>query len=465
MKMKNVLLSLSLAGLCLHQASAQSPHQGIGAAARSIGDDSAESVESDLRPEQFRTQNARLVSQASIMDYEMLAPTAAAYQSEYDTGASSFGGGCATGSCGSFASACSTSDGTKNWLAAESLLWFAQGRRSPGLATTSAQGVRPVENATGVTTEFGGLDGIESGLLPGFRLSGGMYLGDCDKVAIGGRVFGIFSDDQQFNAASDGSTSLGVPFYNVTGQTNPRNDAYLVGFTAGDGSRVSVGELSARSDLDMISAEASLYWLLGRSANHRIDLVSGYTFSKLKNSIGLSSTSTNLATGDGITDGTIFRIDDLFATQNVFNGGHLGVLSIVTRSRVSLSTLAKISFGNMRQSSAVTGSTSQEFGGNQTMFAGGIFAQPSNIGEITRDSFAFIPELGLKLGYSVRENVQLTLGYTFLMYSSVVMAGDQIDQVVDLAQVNGVAGLRPAPDFQDTSFWMQGIDLGLSWNY
>lgn len=461
MKMKNVLLSLSLAGLCLHQASAQSPTHGTGAAARSIGDSSVESVESDLRPEQFRTQNSHLVSRASIMDYEMLAPTAAGYQSEYDTGTNSFGGSCATGSCGSFASA----GGTKNWLTAESLLWFAQGRRSPALATTSAQGVLPVEDANGVTTEFGGPDGIVSGLLPGFRLSGGMYLGDCDKVAIGGRVFGIFSDDQQFNAASDGSTSLGVPFFNVAGQPDPFNDAYLVGFTTGGGAPVSDGELAARSDLDMVSAEASIYWLLGRSSNHRIDLVSGYTFSRLKNSIGLSTSSTNRFTGDTIPDGTIFRTEDLFATENVFNGGHLGVLSTVTRSRVSLSTLAKISFGNMRQSSAITGSTFQDDGVAPATFAGGIFAQQSNIGEITRDSFAFIPELGLKLGYSVRENLQLTVGYTFMMYSSVAMAGDQMDQVLDLTQVGGAAGVRPSPSFQDTSFWLQGIDLGLSWNY
>lgn len=438
---------------------------GSGASARHIGDDSAETVEADLRPEQFRTNNARLVSQASIMDYEMLAPTAASYQSEYDTSASQYGGDCSTGACNSIAPSCSTAKGSKNWFSAESLLWFAQGRRAPALATTSNQGVLPVAGQTGVTTAFGGEDGIESGLLPGYRVSGGMYLGDCDKIGVGGRVFGIFSDDQQFNAVSDGSTSLGVPFFNIAGQPNPFNDAFLVGFTTGGGAPVSIGELSARSDLDMISAEASIYWLLGRSDDHRIDLVSGYTFSKLKNSIGLNTTSTNLFTGDTIPDGTVFVTEDLFATENVFNGGHLGVLSTVTRSRVSLSTLAKISFGNMRQSSTVTGSTLQDDGVTPATFAGGIFAQQSNIGEITRDSFAFIPELGLKLGYNFRDNVQMTVGYTFMMYSSVAMAGDQIDQVVDLTQIGGAAGVRPAPSFQDTSFWLQGVDLGLSWSY
>ncbi len=465
MKMKNVLLSLSLAGLCLHQASAQSPTHGTGAATRSIGDDSVENVDPDQMPDPFRTRDSRLISRASIMDYEMLAPTAAAYQSANHSDTSLLSGACSTGDCGSFASPCGTTGGIKTWFSAESLLWFSQGRRSPALATTSAQGVLPVEGNAGVTTEFGGPDGIESGLLPGFRLAGGMYLGDCEKVAIGGRVFGIFSDDQQFNAVSDGTTSLGVPFFNVAGQPDPISDAFLVGFTNGGGAPVSIGELSARSDLDMVSAEASIYWLLGRSTDHRIDLVSGYTFSKLKNSIGLNTASTNLFTGDTIPDGTLFRTEDLFATENTFNGAHLGVLSTVTRSRVSFSTLTKISFGNMRQSSAISGSTFQDDGVAPVTFAGGIFAQQSNIGEVTRDSFAFIPELGLKLGYSVRENVQLTVGYTFMMYSSVAMAGDQMDQVVDLTQIGGAAGLRPAPSFQDTSFWLQGVDLGLSWNY
>ncbi|MEZ6134434.1 MAG: BBP7 family outer membrane beta-barrel protein [Pirellulaceae bacterium] len=465
--MKKLLLSLSLAGLCLSQASAQAPQS-----SRHIGDGGPIAAV-DQRPEAFRASNARLVSQSSALDYEMLAPTSADYESIYEPSnfSSSSSCGCSSGSCGG-GSACGSVGGScggarlpKTWISAESLLWFAGNQRSPVLATTSAQGVLPVSGEPGVTDAFGGGAGLDAGLLPGFRLSGGTYFGDCDKIGVGGRAFGIFSNANEYNATSGGVPSLGIPFFNVAGQPNPFNDAYLVAFTSGGGTPVSEGSIDIRSDLDMIGAEGSLYLLLGRSANHRVDLVGGYTFNKLKNSVSVHTQSIDRFTGNLIPDGTVFDTNDLFATENVFNGGHIGLLSTVVRSRLSLSTLSKVSFGNMRQSGAITGTTDQDDGTTAQTFMGGLFAQQSNIGTFSRDTFAFIPELGVKLGYSFRPNVQLTAGYTFMMWSSVGMAGDQIDSSLDLTQVNGAAGARPMPLFRDTTFWMQGVDLGLNWTY
>jgi hypothetical protein len=456
MKMKNVLLSLSLAGLCLSQASAQAP------SARHIGDGDSMAMNadsSDQRPSAFRSSTARLASQATTLDYEMLAPTAASYASS----SSGCGTGCSGSSCdGSCNSVnCAGGTGSKSWLNAEALLWFAKGQNSPVLATTSAEGVLPTAGAAGVTNAFGGGDGLDAGLLPGFRLSGGMYIGECDKVGIGGRAYGIFSNANEYNATSNGSTSLGVPYFNLA-LVPPANDAYLVGFNINPATPVSAGSIAARSDLDMIGTDASIHLLLGRSKNHRVDLVGGYSYNKLKNSISLYTQSTNLFTGDLIPDGTVFETNDLFAVENVFNGGHIGVLSSVVQSRVTLSTLTKVSFGNMRQSGEITGSTIQSGGGGPTTgFAGGLFAQTSNIGTFSRDTFAFIPEIGVKLGYTIRPNVQLTVGYTMMMWSSVGLAGEQMDSALDLTQ----ASARPSHTLRDSTFWMQGVDLGLGWTY
>ncbi len=454
MKMKNALLSLSLAGLCLSQASAQVP------SARHIGDGTAASSSPDQRPAEFQVGNSRLVSRSTLVDYETLAPTTMMYEdgslSDYD------GKVLSSNLCDEAAGICRPKS-KKHWVTAETLLWFSQAQDSPVLATTSAQGVLPVSGAAGVNDAFGGEDGLSGGLLPGYRLSIGTYLGECDKLGVGGRVFGLYSSANEYNASSDGSTSLGVPHYNTF---SGFNDVYLVGFTAANGDPVAIGDISARSDLDMVGAEASLYVLLGRSTGHRVDMVGGYTFNNLKNSVSLHTQSTNLFTGDLIPNGTVFTTDDLFETKNVFNGGHLGVLSTVVRSRVSLSTLTKVSFGNMRQTGSISGSTVVEVPGDPAAsFAGGLFAQQSNIGSYSRDTFAFIPELGLKLGYSVHENLQLTVGYTFMMWSSVGLAGEQMDSSLDLTQVGNAPGTRPAPILSDSSFWMQGVDLGLNWTF
>ncbi|MCB2023151.1 MAG: BBP7 family outer membrane beta-barrel protein, partial [Burkholderiaceae bacterium] len=403
--MKNLLLSLSLAGLCFSQASAQVTHpqpsaRHIGDGVRSVGDSNRYVPESeDQRPESFKPKNgvARSASYSSSADGTLLAPAAA----ESIVRQASYMGNAGLVSRGS---------ATDLWLSAETLLWFSDNQKSPPLITTAASGVRPVAGAMGVTTNLGGPDGIERGILPGFRLAGGKFLGEDQKVGVGGRVFGIFSNETTYTATSDGSTSLGLPFYNLQLQTP---DAFLVAFHDGI-ETVSAGTASARSDLDMIGADGSLHLLLGRSSNHRADLLIGYTYNRLKNSIGVTSTSTNLSTTDAIADGTVFYTNDLFETQNDFNGAHLGVLSNVTANRVSLSTLAKVSFGNMRQTSAIRGFTTETLGAVTNGYAGGLLTQTSNIGTMTRDTFAFIPEMGIKLGYAPQDNIHLTIGYTFM---------------------------------------------------
>ncbi|HBE71899.1 MAG TPA: hypothetical protein DDW52_27470 [Planctomycetaceae bacterium] len=441
MKLTKLLLSLSLAGFGFSQASAQVQHPAatanaarhIGDGVRSIGDtDRFVSQTPDVRPAEFVPDESETrVSAASALDLSLLAPTTRSTSGRR---------------------VISSGSSTKRWFSGESLLWFSESQHAPPLVTTSAMTVLPTAGSPGVTTQFGGADGITQGVIPGFRFEGGSFIDSSERIAVVGRVTGIFQDTEEYSATSDGSTSLGLPFYNLQSQAN---DAFLVGYHDGT-ELVSEGSVNARSDLDMIDAQASLHFLLARSAKSRSDLIAGYTFNRLANGISINSVSTNRATGDSIPDGTVFTIDDLFETTNTFHGAHLGVVSSITASRLSLQTLAKVSFGSVHQRLNVFGNTDSELGGVVSSSAGGIYARPSNIANTTRNTFAFIPEMGLKLGYSCRENVQLTVGYTFMFWSSVAMAGDQIDSTVDLTGVGG----RPAAMFNDSTFWTQGIDFG-----
>lgn len=87
-----------------------------------------------------------------------------------------------------------------------------------------------------------------------------------------------------------------------------------------------------------------------------------------------------------------------------------------------------------------------------------------NQGTFERDEFTFVPEMNFKLGYRFRDHVEMTVGYTFVMFNDVALAGDNVDRVVDASFLNspGPFGTRPAFDFQDSSLWVQGLDLGLA---
>ena len=100
---------------------------------------------------------------------------------------------------------------------------------------------------------------------------------------------------------------------------------------------------------------------------------------------------------------------------------------------------------------------------------GGLLALSSNSGVFNRNVFAVAPETRIHLVYDINARTSIHFGYSFLYWSRVVRAGDQIDPVVNPAllppPVPGASPLRPAFTFQGTSFWAQGIDLGLDFRF
>ena len=490
MKLHRLLLSLSLCGLTFSQAAAQDTTQqssrSIGDSAqvrtRSIGDATAQPYATTAGHVQTHAANPqvsltssrsisdsgattghRLISDgpdyAHAMDMGILAPTATA--ASHTSGCTS----CDTSSCDGGCDGLGILGRIKNsdvWMNTELLLWFTENQPAPPLVTTSAQGVLPVYNGAGVTTAFGGPGGIENGLIPGFRTEIGKWL-DCDeKIGVSARAYG-FTEDENYTATSNGSTSIGIPFFNVNAGVLAE-DAYLVAFTNGLGQPVSSGTVWARSDLDLIGLEGSARYLIARGSGSRFDFITGYTYNRLTSSLSVRTQSTDLFTGNLIADGTVFDILDQFSTENQFHGGHLGLLSSVTRKGLTLSSLAKVSMGNTRSTGDIFGSTiTTPPAGAATGAAGGTFARASNIGPMTSvDNFSFISELGIKLGANLNENVQATVGYSLMYWSSVALAGDQMDRVIDPA---GAVNRPVHNGIVTQGMWAQGIDLGLIFNY
>src|SRR5262249_18346235 len=111
---------------------------------------------------------------------------------------------------------------------------------------------------------------------------------------------------------------------------------------------------------------------------------------------------------------------------------------------------------------------------------GGLFALGSNIGRRSHDRYAVVPEVGLKAGYNVTDNVRGVVGYNFLYMSSVVRPADQIDLRVNpnlqptifpVPNLNPVANnvalatQPPRPLFRTTDFWAQGVNFGVEIRY
>ena len=341
-----------------------------------------------------------------------------------------------------------------SWLSTEFLLWHTQDRDSPPLVTRSAPNTFPVLPNAQVL--FG--DKLEGEFSGGFRLDAGKYV--TDNLGVGGRFWILANNNDSFYAdALPANESMGRPFFNAEVGIE---DALLISGINGSivGGGQFEGSVAADSSINMWGAEAYTRLRLNCNSKCKVEFLSGYSHLNLDDSLEISSITFNTASADS------FEFHDYFDTKNQFNGGQLGFEMSLTEGRWTFRSLTKVHLGNMNQQVSIVGThVSPSDSGS-----GGLLAL-GNQGNYERDKFAFIPEANMKIEYSVRKNMSLSIGYSFLYFDNVALAGAQIDRIINPVNPTpiGISGppwpARPAFSFNDSGMWVQGLDLGLSFNF
>lgn len=342
------------------------------------------------------------------------------------------------------------------WFEMDTLLWWGRGQtQSPVIVGGATPTVLPTVPLLG-----GGDNPIGNDLLLGLRADVGLWLDDCNHYGFGGRTWGILTDGTE-QVIVNGGNSTGIQFFN-TSLGIP--DTYVVNLDRG-AFGANVGEIGVLSDLDVFSGELYGRALLVGDRRNRVDLIGGYTFLRLDSGYQLRSRIV-----DGFTDspppvGTITTIVDQFSTKNTFHGGTIGLASNLTRGRVGVGLSGKVALGNMESTSIVSGAFSQvpPSPNPPTTANRGLFAQSSNIGTITQNNFTFIPEMNAKLRYRIGRG-ELGVGYTIVVLPEVAMASSQIDHNIDALNILG-APVAPAPNFNTETYFLHGLDLGMTFRF
>ena len=189
----------------------------------------------------------------------------------------------------------------------------------------------------------------------------------------------------------------------------------------------------------------------------------GYRYLNLRDQLDIREDLTGLA--GSANNGATFVVQDHFRTENTFHGVNTGIGFERRAGSFFLNVRGTVAFGNTRSVVDIDGSTViTNAAGQSTTYAGGLLAQPSNIGHYTLDRFAIVPEIGVKLGVQVTDNLRVYVGYNVVYWSNVLRTGDVVDLHVNGSNLpprtNPVGELLPkfAPTYSD--FWAQGISFG-----
>ena len=363
----------------------------------------------------------------------------------------------------------SSGNGDLVWIRGEYLGWFSDGMRTPILVTTSVAGTPRNQAAVigepNTRTLFGGSK-INDNYQNGFRTRGGFWFSPSHALGIEADYYQLFEAKTHFAATSlNGNTIIGRPFFDIT---NGRETAELVSFpglvagTTGLNSASNFKSFGVRGRGNVCGpTDPCQAMVIDGFGRDKIEWLLGYRYANLADDLSITENLTSLLPA---APGTV-AVRDSFSTENQFHGFELGAVYEASFERLWIESIAKVAIGNNRQRVSIGGSTDLTEAGITDHFNGGILAQRTNSGTFSRDELAVIPELGATLGVRITPRLSLTVGYTFVYFSNVVRAGDQIDTDLNPnlfpEEANPFTGaLRPRFAFHETDFWTHGISFG-----
>lgn len=337
------------------------------------------------------------------------------------------------------------------WLSADFLYAAASRTLLPPLVTSSPSDTTPADlgvlGRPTTTLAFGGNQLSE--LRPSLRADGGVWF--CDRFGIDATFLTLFEATERFvGSTTPGGVLLARPVSGVAG-----GEAAVP-----IGSNVIPGTVWATANTFTIGGDANLRYNVGRGQFSRWDVFAGYRYLHLRDSVQVATEQQTvlpvpidplaLVLPPGLS-----TLSDHFQTRNQFHGPQVGVATTHRLfDRVTLGTKLGVAMGVTQSETRLTGTTSSALGTT----AAGLLVNASNAGRYTRTAFAVIPSADVRLGYDLTDWLRFSVGYTFLYWSRVERAADQIDRGI-------LAPGRPAYPAYATDYWVQGVTLGVGLRY
>lgn len=344
------------------------------------------------------------------------------------------------------------------WTEMEYLAWASKPTHLPALVSTSPLGTDPAD--AGILGPTGsvlfGNETIQNTLRSGARLNMGYWLTPEHVAGVELRFLWLDGErtDKLFTGGDD--LILATPFIDAgTGLPN----ATLISYPG-----LLDGRVRVRSNMQLFGTELLGRHLLTVQGCSRLDVVAGYRYLNLGETLRTDSVALSFDDSSGFDADTIISRTDGFASRNEFHGGEMGLVYRWWNCCWAVNLTGKVALGGTRTTSRVGGTTTIISPANlATVTSGGVFTQPSNIGQYSQSEFAAVGDIGVKIEYAATSQLRLSLGYNWLGWSSVARIGNSIDTTVDpsqLAPSSNPAATRPAFAFHNTNFWSHGATFG-----
>ena len=278
--------------------------------------------------------------------------------------------------------------------------------------------------------------------------------------------------------ASSRSTSRGVTSPGTLGSKDILLSFFDVTHGAESYTELSFSPLYAGSAQEEVTnslggAEVNATWALPGGDCTRLQLLGGFRALRFRERFAFT-TSSPYVPPEPLD---VWTTSDEFDARSDFYGLQVGARARFGNGPLFGTVSAKVALGAVSQHLDVKGGlVTNDFTAlkAEQTFAGGYFALPSNLGTISRTSFAAVPELELDLGYRLGSSMTFSAGYTLLYVSNVIRPAEQIDRSIDPTQsvaytydptATRTSQVRPAAGLRGTGLLAQSVRAGLSFRF
>ncbi|WP_442510875.1 BBP7 family outer membrane beta-barrel protein [Novipirellula sp. SH528] len=343
----------------------------------------------------------------------------------------------------------------------ELLLMFRSGDYLPPLFTTGpATATNPGRLGQASTRILAGGGEVLNELTAGGRLTVGTWLDDCHSRSMVARGWGTGEETYNFSADQSTTPIITRPFFNVTTGQAATQDTQVVatpGFT-------NAGFANVHASSNVYGADLSIRQHAYSRFGGTVDVLYGYQYMHLSEDLITSSTSTAGANNPAPL-GSVIAISDSFDAQNDFHGGQIGIASRYREGCWSFNSLFKVAAGNLRREATLAGQT-QTSNGPTFTDPNGLLVRSTNSGTRTDDTFGWVPEIDLSLGWRYFPQFDVTFGYHIIAMTDALQVSGLVDNQLASNLADPVsAPLRPSSKMDYKTFYVHGIHFGLQYVY
>jgi hypothetical protein len=353
-----------------------------------------------------------------------------------------------------------STNGPNCWIALEGLLWWVKNQPlSVPIVTTgpASQGA----NAGGIAVpgSISLVSPLNFGMEGGSRITAGGWFDSALPIGAEGSIFFLQRQSAGFkviDASGTGQTVINEPVAGAPFSTQVSAPG------------LETGSVFVNSTSQFGGGDINLMYNLVRADGWKVDLLGGFRYLQLDESLNINAYST-LFTTTTYTDnlgnvlatappGSNVTVVDYFGTRNQFYGGQIGARFEHSIGGWFVGGVATLAIGATHEVAMINGSTFvYPVNGPPVALGGGNFANIQS-GRYSVNRFAFAPELQTSIGYQLGSHIRMSAGYNFIYLSSVLRPGNQIDNTYD-----GI--VHPIVPMASSSFWAQGLNLSLKFSF